>query len=196
MKGVNKPSAPCGEDEALALAAQGGDRAAAETLLGRYKNAVRGIARSYFLEGGDAEDLVQEGMIGLYGAVTDYRADGGMSFKNFAYLCASRRIQSAVKSASRKKHGPLNRAVPLPGEELGALSVPCDPEAALIGAEEGAELWARVEGALSPAELRALRLYMQGLSISAIAEREKKSVKSCENAVQRAKKKVLALLGR
>ena len=76
MKGVNKPSVPCGEDEALALAAQGGDRAAAETLLGRYKNAVRGIARSYFLEGGDAEDLVQEGMIGLYGAVTDYRADG------------------------------------------------------------------------------------------------------------------------
>ena len=81
-------------DEALALAAQGGETPALEELLERYKNAVRGVARSYFLEGGETEDLVQEGMIGLYSAVRDFRADGGMRFKNFAYLCIQRRIAS------------------------------------------------------------------------------------------------------
>ncbi len=183
-------------DEALARAAQGGDKNAVQTLLERYKNAVRGIARSYFLEGGETEDLVQEGMIGLYGAVTDYRADGGMSFKNFAYLCASRRIRSAVRSAARKKHGPLNRSVPLLGAEIDGLVSPDDPESALIGVEEREEFLSMLERELSPAEYRALRLYMEGLSIAEIAERERKSVKSAENAVQRAKKKVLALVGR
>ena len=86
-------------DEQLALAAQAGDSGATRTLLEKYKNAVRAAARSFFLEGGDTEDLVQEGMIGLYLAVTDYR-EGGMRFKNFAYLCIRRRIMGAVKSAS------------------------------------------------------------------------------------------------
>ena len=95
-------------DEALAKAAQEGGGAALEELLGRYKNAVRGVARSFFLEGGETEDLVQEGMIGLYSAVRDFRADGGMRFKNFAYLCIQRRIASAVRDAARKKHAPLN----------------------------------------------------------------------------------------
>ncbi len=173
-------------DEAMALAAQTGDRAAAEKLLEKYKNAVRGIARGYFLEGGDAEDLVQEGMIGLYSAVTGYR-DGGMSFKNFAYLCIHRRILSAVKSAARKKHSALNTYVPL-------FDTQENPETVLIGGEERGEFLALLQKNLTQAEFSALTDYMEGLSIGEIARKENRSEKSAENAVQRAKKKVLQLL--
>ena len=175
-------------DESLALAAQEGDKTAAEELLRRYKNTVRGVARSFFLAGGDAEDLVQEGMIGLYRAVTDYRA-GGLSFKNFAYLCIQRRIIGAVRSAARQKYAPLNRSVPLPPENEAepALYAAEDPEALLIGDEERSEFFARLRGALS--------LYIEGLSIAEIAARERRSEKSADNAVQRAKRKAAALFG-
>lgn len=183
-------------DESLALAAQQGDKAAAEELLRRYKNVVRGVARSFFLAGGDAEDLAQEGMIGLYRAVTDFK-EGGLSFKNFAYLCIQRRIIGAVRSAARLKNAPLNRAVPLPpeNEAEGALYAVEDPEALLIGDEERSEFLEKLRGALSPAEYRALTLYMEGLSIAEIAARERRSEKSADNAVQRAKRKAAALLG-
>ncbi len=182
-------------DESLALAAQAGDKAAMEELLRRYKNTVRGVARTFFLAGGDAEDLAQEGMIGLYRAACDYRA-GGMSFKNFAYLCIQRRIIGAVRSAARQKHAPLNRSVPLPAENEGERLYPSvDPEALLIGDEERSEFLARLRGALSPAEYRALTLYMEGLSIAEIAAREGRTEKSADNAVQRAKRKAAALLG-
>lgn len=182
-------------DEALAKAAQNGDKRAVEKLLERYKNSVRGAARSYFLAGGDSEDLVQEGMIGLYSAITDYK-EGGMSFKNFAYLCIHRRIRSAVRSASRKKHGPLNQSVPLLNSDGQGADVVSgeDPESILICDEERAEFLRLLEKKLSPAEFRALRAYMEGLSVAAIAEGEKKSEKSVENAVQRAKRKTAALL--
>ena len=183
-------------DESLALAAQQGDKAAAEELLRRYKNVVRGVARSFFLAGGDAEDLAQEGMIGLYRAVTDFK-EGGLSFKNFAYLCIQRRIIGAVRSAARLKNAPLNRAVPLPpeNEAEGALYAAEDPEALLIGDEERSEFLEKLRGALSPAEYRALTLYMEGLSIAEIAARERRSEKSADNAVQRTKRKAAALLG-
>ena len=183
-------------DESLALAAQQGDKAAAEELLRRYKNVVRGVARSFFLAGGDAEDLAQEGMIGLYRAVTDFK-EGGLSFKNFAYLCIQRRIIGAVRSAARLKNAPLNRAVPLPpeNEAEGALYAAEDPEALLIGDEERSEFLEKLRGALSPAEYRALTLYMEGLSIAEIAARERRSEKSADNAVQRAKRKAAALPG-
>ena len=183
-------------DESLALAAQQGDKAAAEELLRRYKNVVRGVARSFFLAGGDAEDLAQEGMIGLYRAVTDFK-EGGLSFKKFAYLCIQRRIIGAVRSAARLKNAPLNRAVPLPpeNEAEGALYAAEDPEALLIGDEERSEFLEKLRGALSPAEYRALTLYMEGLSIAEIAARERRSEKSADNAVQRAKRKAAALLG-
>lgn len=178
-------------DENLAFAAQRGEKGAAETLLERYKNSVRGVARSYFLEGGDAEDLVQEGMIGLYGAINDYR-EGGMSFKNFAYLCIQRRIMSAVKSATRKKNMPLNNYISLIGADgQGQDFVSAEnPESAVISDEEREEFFAFLKKELSPAEFRALTLYMEGLSVAQIAARENKSEKSAENAVQRAKKKV------
>ena len=181
-------------DEERALAAQNGDRAAMQALMEKYKNAVRSTARRYFLEGGDAEDLVQEGMIGLYLAVSDYKA-GGMSFKTFAYLCIDRRIVSAVRSAARKKHLPLNTGVPFPGEgERGELAAAGDPEAELISGEEAEEFWRSVRGALTENEYEALSLYVQGLRIADIAERRGISLKSADNAVQRAKKKVSALL--
>ena len=183
-------------DEALALAAQRGENAALEELLERYKYAVRGAARSYFLEGGETEDLVQEGMIGLYGAVRDFREDGGMRFKSFARLCIRRRIASAVRGAARKKHVPLNTYVPFAEEEgaQAALFSLSDPEAELIGGEERAEFLALLQKNLSVAEWRALTAYAEGLRIAEIAEREHGSAKSVENAVQRAKKKVQKLL--
>ena len=182
-------------DEARALAAQRGEKAEAEYLLEKYKNAVRGIARGYFLEGGDTEDLVQEGMIGLYAAVTDYR-EGRMSVKNFACLCIHRRIMSAVKNASRKKHLALNTYIPLAdadgqGIELIARE---DPESVLIGGEERGEFFELFKQNLSQAEYAALLSYMEGLRIGEIAQREQTSEKSVENAIQRAKKKVLKLL--
>ena len=183
------------EDEKLAFAAQGGDKTAVETLLEKYKNAVRGIARGYFLEGGDGEDLVQEGMIGLYSAITDYR-EGGMSFKNFAYLCIHSRIMTAVKSASRQKHLALNRYVPLDNADGQGTDMVSEvnPETILIGGEERGEFLRLLKQELSEAEYAALFSYMEGLSIAETAARAGKSEKSVENAVQRAKKKVLALL--
>ena len=180
-------------DEALAFAAQGGEDAALEELLERYKNAVRGVARSYFLEGGETEDLVQEGMIGLYSAVGGFRADGGMRFRNFAYLCIRRRIGSAVRDAARKKHAPLNTCLPLSdaAELTEALE---DPEAVLIGGEEREELLALLRRTLSSAEWRSLLAYAEGLRVAEIAEREHMRAKSVENAIQRAKKKVQKLL--
>lgn len=187
-------SAP-GEDERLALAAQGGDASAAEALLEKYKNMVRGIARRFFLAGGDAEDLVQEGMIGLYAAVTDFR-EGAGSFSAFARVCVQRRILSAVRRAARKKHAPLNTYVPLADEE-GAIAeslAEYDPEAALIGGEEREEFLALLRRKLSPLEWRVLLSYAEGRRIGEIAERERIGAKSVENAVQRAKKKVQKLL--
>ena len=178
-------------DEQIALAAQQGDKAAAQHLLEKYKNAARGVARSYFLEGGDAEDLVQEGMIGLYAAITDYRP-GGSSFKNFAYLCIARRIRSAIRSAARKKHLPLKNYVPLLNADGQGLDVAAfgDPETQIISKEEKEEFFEFLRRELSPAEYRALLLYIEGLSAAEIAACEGKSEKSADNAVQRAKKKV------
>ncbi len=180
-------------DEQLALSAQKGDSAATRTLLEKYKNAVRGCARSFFLEGGDAEDLVQEGMIGLYLAVTDYK-EGGMSFKNFAYLCIRRRIMGAVKSAARKKHSPLNKGVPLPDGEGKDIPSPEDPESSLIAGEEAEEFWERVRRTLSESEYETLVLYMEGLSVAEIAAKRQTAAKSADNAIQRAKKKIAKIM--
>ena len=136
---------------------------------------------------------MQEGMIGLYNAITDFR-EGGMSFKNFAYMCINRRILSAVKSASRKKHIPLNDYVPLFDADGQGLLSPYDPESAVISGEEKEEFLELLQRVLSSAEYRALSLYMEGLTIAEIAAKEGKSEKSCENAVQRAKRKVANVL--
>ena len=127
-------------DEELIRLAQSGDATATETLLQRYKNAVKSVARSFFLEGGETEDLIQEGMCGLYTAVQNFRP-GKMSFKNFAFLCIYRRIVSAVRSATRQKHDPLNKSVSLTDNFTEELIISdLDPEEMLIGNESRKEL--------------------------------------------------------
>lgn len=180
-------------DENLALAAQKGDASATRALLEKYRYAVRAEARSFFLEGGETEDLIQEGMIGLYLAITDFK-EGGVSFKNFAYLCIRRRMMSAVRQANRKKHSPLNESVSLAEGEAERGPAFDNPEDFLIMHEDGEELMEALRGALTENEYGALLSYMEGLSIAEIAAKRGVTVKSADNAVQRAKKKARSLI--
>ena len=177
-------------EEELVKLAQSGDACATETLLQRYKNAVKSVARSFFLAGGETEDLIQEGMCGLYTAIQNFRP-GKMSFKNFAFLCIYRRIVSAVKMATRKKHTPLNDYVSFTesGIEEKFLS-DVNPEETLIMNESLRELTENMKTYLSPGEYECISLYIEGHSLSEIAARTGRSEKSADNAVQRAKKKI------
>ena len=176
-------------DEELIRLAQSGDATATETLLQRYKNAVKSVARSFFLEGGETEDHIQEGMCGLYTAIQNFRP-GKMSFKNFAFLCIYRRIVSAVKSATRQKHDPLNKSVSLTERTEELILSELDPEEVLIGNESRRELLESMKTYLSEGEMECIRLYIEGHSLSEIASRTGRSEKSADNAVQRAKKKI------
>ena len=184
-------------DEQVVSVAQGhqgsSTDAALEYLLNKYKNFVRTKARSYFLIGADHEDIVQEGMIGLYLAITDFK-EGGVSFKNFAYLCIRRRMMSAVRQANRKKHSPLNESVSLAEGEAERGPAFDNPEDFLIMHEDGEELMEALRGALTENEYGALLSYMEGLSIAEIAAKRGVTVKSADNAVQRAKKKARSLI--
>lgn len=181
------------EDEYLVRLAQNGDKQAAEELLSRYAGIVRGCARGFFLLGGETEDLIQEGMVGLYRAVVDYRSDkeGGMSFKNFAYLCVSRRIIDAVKGSARKKNVPLNNYVSLfqSGWEIPVSS----PEEEVIRGEDRREFLQTMSKALSDFEFRVTVMYMDGFSCAEICEATGKDGKSIDNAIQRSKKKLQRL---
>ncbi len=182
-------------DEELVLSAQGGDRAATEELLNRYKNVVRAQARSFFLIGGETEDLIQEGMVGLYAAVHDY--DGGkdrrLSFKNFAYLCISRRIADAVKHAARDKNRPLNNYVSIFDPHF-ELADEFSAEEELIRREDRTEFLQKMSKALSPFEFQIVIMYMDGMSYARIAEATGKDVKSIDNALQRSKKKLMGII--
>ena len=189
-------------DEEIALQAQEADGAALEYLLNKYKNFVRSRARSYFLIGADHEDIVQEGMIGLYKAIRDFRTDKLASFRAFAELCITRQIITAIKSATRKKHIPLNTYVSLSrpvyedgdGERtlIDVLETTriSDPEEALIGRESYEAVARDIENALSKLEREALSLYLQGLSYQQIAAAMGRSTKCVDNAIQRVKKKL------
>lgn len=172
-------------DEALVARAQGGDGAATEALLLRYKDMVRSIARKRsfkYAQGGDAEDFVQEGMIGLYTAIDAYRADGGKTFKNFAYLCVNRRISDAFRASWRR--------VTLEGE-LPELPAEGDtPEDTLLFDESNTEFHAKLMKSLSDFEFRVVTLYLEGMSYSAIAETTGKDSKSIDNALARSKRKL------
>ena len=178
-------------DEELVLAARADQPHAMETLLLRYAGMVRGIARGYFLFGGDTDDLVQEGMIGLYSAVGDYKP-GEMRFKSFAYLCVTRRILDAVKASGREKNRPLNNYVSLLDADV-PLAVP-DPLEEMIDRENGEEFFRRMNEVLSDLEFRVLMLYMKGLSTAEICKITKKNEKSVDNALQRSKKKLQAVI--
>ena len=188
-------------DEEVALLAQRGDTDASEYLLNKYKNFVRSKARSYFLVGADHEDIVQEGMIGLFKAFRDFKPDKLSSFHAFAELCVTRQIITAIKTATRQKHIPLNSYVslnkPIYEDESDrtlmdvitedALS---NPESMFIDREDLSVIRGRIGEMLSDLEKEVLELYMDGKSYQEISEEMGRHVKSIDNALQRVKKKL------
>lgn len=190
-------------DEALVAAVWDGDELALGALLRRYRRVVRARARSYFLAGADRDDVVQEGMIGLYKAIRDYDAGRERSFRGFAELCISRQILTAVKVASRKKHTPLNRSVSLhtpvhdsaDGEVGGELidqvaaDVP-DPADDVVAASEIGAMEDHFERVLSDLEADVLARHLGGATYAEIAEALGRHVKAVDNALQRIKRKV------
>ena len=192
-------------DEDIALLAQRGDVGASEYLLNKYKNFVRSKARSYFLVGADHEDIVQEGMIGLFKAFRDFRPDKLASFHAFAELCVTRQIITAIKTATRQKHIPLNSYVslnkPIYEEESDRTLLDVitegrttDPEELLIGRESYVSIESRIDQALSPFERRVLAAYLDGKSYQEIAQMLGRHVKSIDNALQRVKHKLERLI--
>ena len=179
-------------DEELVLLSRKGDKQATDDLLLRYVGAVRGRARGFFLVGGETEDLIQEGMMGLYRAIGDYQTDGGASFKSFAHLCINRRIIDAVKSYERKKNDPLKNYVPLFSGEWEDPTL--SPEEEVVGRESRREFMRAMSGALSDFEFRVMIMYMNGTSCSEICETTNKDPKSVDNAIQRGKNKLRNIL--
>lgn len=181
-------------DEELVLRAQNGDKQATEELLLRYANLVRARARGYFLMGGETEDLIQEGMIGLYLAINDYKCStSSTSFKNFAHLCVSRKIIDALKKSASKKNKPLNDSVPESVAELWAFTGP-DPEESVILSDDQKEFKRKMSGVLSDFEFKIVVMYIDGMTCAQICEATGKSPKSVDNAIQRSKKKLQELL--
>ena len=180
------------EDEVLVELAQRGDKQATEALLIRHAGLVRGCARGFFLIGGETEDLIQEGMVGLYSAIGDYKEQATQgSFKKFAALCISRRIIDAVKSSARKKSAPLNYYVPF---EEGWTSSELSPEDMLILRDDRREFRQMMSGVLSDFEFKVTTMYMDGLTCAEICLATGKSEKSVDNAIQRSKRKLQNVL--
>jgi RNA polymerase sporulation-specific sigma factor len=188
-------------DESIVEAAREGDDAAQEYLINKYKNFVRAKARSYFLIGADREDIIQEGMIGLYKAIRDFRNDKLASFRAFAELCITRQIITAIKTATRQKHIPLNSYVslnkPIYDEEsdrtlLDVLSGTkvTDPEELVISREEFVDIEHKMGEFLSDLEWKVLMSYLDGRSYQEIAKDLRRHVKSIDNALQRVKRKL------
>ncbi len=188
-------------DEDLVELSAAGDRNATECILARYKNLVRSKARMYFLVGADKEDIIQEGMIGLFKAIRDFDRDRLASFKGFAELCVKRQILTAVKTATRQKHMPLNTYVSLSnplndGESEGVLEeilsdkIEADPERLFISKENAAFINDKIKEVLSDLEKKVLMFYLEGKSYQEIASILSKPQKSIDNALQRVKKKM------
>ena len=190
-------------DEELVKLSQNGDETAQEYLLDKYKSLVRMKSRAYFLIGADNEDIIQEGMIGLYKAVRDFSPERSTSFRSFAELCINRQMISAIKAATRQKHQPLNSYVSLnkPVYEDESEQTYMDllqtgtgdllnPETLLIGQENKNLLEDQMGKSLSSFETKVLSLYLQGRSYFEIAAMLEKPEKSIDNALQRVKKKL------
>ena len=188
-------------DEEIVLLCHGGDTAAEEFLLNKYKNFVRSKARSYFLIGADHEDIVQEGMIGLYKSIRDYKQEKLSSFRAFAELCITRQIITAIKTATRQKHIPLNSYVslnkPLYDEESDRTLLDIimegnsgNPEDMIINQENLGSIHQKINEVLSGLEQEVLSAYLDGKSYQEIAESLGRHVKSIDNALQRVKRKL------
>jgi RNA polymerase sporulation-specific sigma factor len=192
---------------ALIAAARNGDERAMDDLIRRYHGFVRLKASSYFLAGGDSSDLVQEGLVGLFKAVRDFRSDKETSFRSFAELCITRQIITAIKTATRYKHAPLNTYVSFSHTPAGQdLDVECtlgdalpgpavdDPATCVISTDELQSLLACLGSTLSPLESQVLTYYLEGRSYEAIGDLIGCDPKTVDNALQRVKRKVLAHL--
>ncbi len=188
-------------DEEIVEQARNGDNVALEFLINKYKNFVRAKARSYFLIGADREDIIQEGMIGLYKAIRDFRSDKLSSFRAFAELCVTRQIITAIKTATRQKHIPLNSYVslnkPIYDEDsdrtlLDVISGSkiTDPEELIISQEEFDDIEQKMYEILSDLEWDVLMAYLDGKSYQEIADDLNRHVKSVDNALQRVKRKL------
>ncbi len=188
-------------DEDVVALCRTGDTVAVEYLLNKYKNFVRSKARSYFLIGADHEDIVQEGMIGLYKAIRDFRPEKLSSFRAFAELCITRQIITAIKTATRQKHIPLNSYVslnkPLYDEEsdrtlldVCAEGHSANPEELLISQEDLRGIHQKIDEVLSGLEQEVLAAYLDGKSYQEIADMLGRHVKSIDNALQRVKRKL------
>ncbi len=190
-------------DLQLVVRARNGDEAAMDALIRRYTGFVRLKASSYFLVGGESDDLNQEGLIGLYKAVRDFRADKETSFRSFAELCITRQIITAIKTATRFKHAPLNTYVSFSQTPAGQDDGECtlgdalpgpgvdDPAICVISTEELQSLIFCLGTGLSSLESDALRLYLEGNSYEEMAEQLGCDTKTIDNALQRVKRKVL-----
>jgi RNA polymerase sporulation-specific sigma factor len=192
------------QDLQLVLRARNGDEAALDQLMRRYTGFVRLKASSYFLAGGDSEDLIQEGLIGLYKAVRDFRTDKETSFRSFAELCVTRQIITAIKTATRFKHQPLNQYVSFShtpagqdtdgectlGDALPGSAVE-EPSVVVISTEELQSLVFTLGTGLSKLESEALRLYLEGSSYEEMAVELACDTKTIDNALQRVKRKIL-----
>ncbi len=192
------------ENEILSLAKQG-ESSAVDYVLDKYRNFVRAKSRTYFLIGADREDIIQEGMIGLYKAIRDFDADAGLSFRSFADLCITRQIITAIKTATRQKHMPLNSYVSLnkpayDEEDSDTLldsvleKKHLDPEEIMINKERFTFIEERLSSSLSKYETSVLKGYLSGKSYCDIAKELKKTEKSIDNALQRIKKKIEVLI--
>jgi RNA polymerase sporulation-specific sigma factor len=188
-------------DEDLVQSAKSGDDYAAEFLISKYRNFVRVKAKAYFLIGADREDIIQEGMIGLYKAIRDFRADKLSSFRAFAELCITRQIITAIKTATRQKHIPLNSYIslnkPIYDEDsdrtlldvISSIKV-SDPEELVINQEASTTMRERIRKNLSELEHRVLTAYLEGKSYQEMANELNRHVKSIDNALQRVKRKL------
>jgi RNA polymerase sporulation-specific sigma factor len=193
-------------DEEIVKLAKNGDEMATEYLINKYKNFVRVKAKSYFLVGADREDIIQEGMIGLYKSIRDFRADKLSSFRAFAELCITRQIITAIKTATRQKHIPLNSYIslnkPIYDEDsdrtmldiLSGTKV-TDPEEVFISHELSDDLREKIQENLSELESRVLLSYLEGKSYQEMAKELNRHVKSIDNALQRVKRKIEKTLG-
>lgn len=195
-------------DEELLLSLREGDTRVTEYLMEKYKNLVKHKAKSMYILGADREDLIQEGMIGLFKALRDYDSGRDASFATFADLCVSRQMYTAVQASRRKKHAPLNTYIPLYGGErredggenelINSLvsRMEQNPEEMLIDRENAEHLLAQIEKELSQFEKQVLDLYLTGMSYSQIARVLGRDEKSTDNALSRIKSKVRRLLSR
>lgn len=182
-------------DDELITLAQMGDNVALETVLVRYKPLVYKKSRPYYLAGGDDDDVIQEGLIGLYKAVISFDKSKFPLFNVFAGVCIERRILSAVKKASRLKHNPLNSYVSLNDTDIWSdmdftETVESNPENILIEREEVSGLEVRINNALSPFEMQVLLAHLNGLTYKETAQMLSRDVKAIDNAMQRIKKKL------